>query len=553
MTKHWFKNAIIYSLDIEVFADDNNDGIGDIRGAINKLDYLRSIGISCIWLLPVYPSPKVDDGYDVKDYKNIDPDIGDLQDFDEFVYQARLRGMRIIMDLVVNHTSIEHPWFLEAKSSRDNPYRDYYVWHDNPDDESEKVIFSDTETSIWEHSPETDSYYLHRFYKEQADLNIANSAVRQEILDIMKFWVDRGVSGFRVDAAHIITDPTHIKETDYTNLHQFFEDMRALLEEIDPDLILLGEASVPPKELEKYFKSENGNPRMHMLFNFLSNKHLFLAMAREDGASLVKGLDLVDEFQYGHWLNFVRHHDELNLELLDDKERREVWNAFAPEEDMRIFGHGIRRRLPPMVKNDRRRMKLFYAITFSLPGTAMINYGEEIGMGDDLSLSGRDSVRTPMQWSTEPNGGFSTAAKEELYRPVIDHGQYHYKNVNLRQEQMDPDSFFNWMCLLIRMRTQFSIIGNGKWKILKTPDRRVAAFCYRAENSQLLVVFNCSREDVTVKIAADFKPIRLSDVFADYPYDEADSNLDQLKLRPYGFRWIEIYDKEELDDSNPSS
>ena len=547
MTKPWYKNAIIYGLDVKVFDDSNGDGIGDLRGVINKLDYLRSIGINCLWMRPIHPSPKVDDGYDVKNYKAIDKALGDLNVFEELIYQTRLRGMRIIMDLVVNHTSIEHPWFLEAKSSRDNKYRHYYVWQDNPEDESEKVIFDHAETSIWEYSEETNSYYLHRYYKEQADLNIANSKVRQEILKIMKFWVEKGVSGFRIDAAHIITDPTYVKETDYKNLHRFFGEMRALLEELDTDTILLGEASVEPKELRKYFKSEDEKPRMHMLFNFLSNKYLFLAMAREDGASLSKGLDMVDEFQYAHWLNYVRHHDELNLELLDDDERREVWNAFAPEEYMRIFGHGIRRRLPPMVGNDTRRMKLFYAITFSLPGTAMINYGEEIGMGDDLNLKGRDSVRTPMQWSTLANGGFSSAAKDKLYHPVIDHGEYSYKNVNVRQEQLKPDSFFNWICILIRMRTQNPIIGNGDWSILKPLDKRACAFCYHSENKKLLVVFNCSREEITVEISNNFVSKKLSDIFADHPYDETEIDLDRLKLHPYAFRWIEIY---ELDEEN---
>src|SRR5690606_21009345 len=269
MTKHWYHHAIIYSLDIKVFADSNGDGMGDMHGLISKIDYLRSIGINCLWLLPFYPSPKVDDGYDVKDYDNIDEAIGDFEDFDELIRELKLRGMRLIMDLVVNHTSIEHPWSLEAQSSRDSLYRDYYIWHDNPDDESEQALFGDAESSIWEYSEDTGSYSLHRYYKEQADLNIANPKVREEILKIMKFWLDKGVDGFRVDAAHGVSDPTHVQETDYTNLHRFFGDMREFLEKHNSETILLGETSVEPDELNKYFKSKDHKPRMHMLFNFL--------------------------------------------------------------------------------------------------------------------------------------------------------------------------------------------------------------------------------------------------------------------------------------------
>lgn len=551
MTKHWYQNAIIYSLDVKVFADSNGDGMGDLHGLIGKIDYLYSIGINCIWLLPIYPSPKVDDGYDVKDYRSIDKAIGDFDDFEELIRQTKIRGMRIIMDLVVNHTSIEHPWFLESKSSRDSPYRDYYIWNDEPDDdESEKVIFDESENSIWEYSEDTDSYYLHRYFKEQADLNIANSEVRKEILKIMEFWLDKGVSGFRVDAAHVVSDPTHVKRTDYKNLHKFFGTMREFLDERDPEAVLLGEASVDADELKKYFKSQDEEPRMHMLFNFLANKHTFLAVARGDGDSLTKGIELYDEVQLSHWLNYVRHHDELNLELLNDDERLEVWERFAPEEDMRIFGHGIRRRLPPMVNHDLRKMKLFYAITFSLPGSAMVNYGEEIGMGDDLDLDGRKSVRTPMQWSTEPNGGFSPVSKEKLYRPVIDHGEYDYKKLNVRQEQMKPDSFFNWMCMLIRMRTQNEVIGTGEWSIQKPLDSRAAAICYQAKRGRLLVVFNCSGDELTVKIPTDFTPKKLANIFSDHPYDE-ETDLENLKLRPYGFRWIEIYHEDEVNYINP--
>ena len=543
----WYKNAIIYTLDVKIFNDGDGDGIGDFRGLISKLGYLASLGINCLWLLPFYPSPKRDNGYDVKDYYNIDPPLGNLGDFVQFMLEAEQRGIRVIVDLVVNHTSTEHPWFLSAKSSRDSPFRDYYIWDDEPKEDEEKIMFEEIEDSIWEYSEKTDSYYLHSYFKEQANLNIANPEVRNEILKIMDFWLKLGVSGFRIDAAHVVSDPVDVAHIDFGNLHKFFSAMRNLLDSRDPEAVLLGEASVDQEELEKYFKGENENPRMHMLFNFLSNKHLFLAFARQDGNSLRKGLQLYRPIHLSHWVNFVRHHDELNLELLDEFERKEVWDAFAPKEEMRMFGHGIRRRLPPMLKGKRERMQLFYAITFSLPGTPLLSYGEEIGMGDDLSLKGRESVRTPMQWSAERNAGFSAAPKEELYRPVIDKGDYDYEKINVRDQQRDPDSFLNWIRRLIVMRKLCPVIGNGSWYIMKPSDHRVTALCFEDNETTLVVVFNLSEVEVRVKILSDFIISKVANIFEDSLYEE-ETNLQDLKLKPSGFRWIQVLEKEDIKE-----
>lgn len=549
MLNPWYKNAIIYSLDIKTFHDSDGDGMGDFKGLISKLDYLASMGITCIWLLPFHPSPKIDNGYDVKDYYNVDPPLGNLGDFVQFIHEADQRGIRVIMDLVINHTSIENSWFQDAKSSRDSQYRDYYIWDDDPKEDEEKIMFEGMEESIWEYSKETDSYYLHKYFKEQADLNLANPRVRTEILKIMEFWLKLGVSGFRIDAAHVVTDPTDVEHIDFGNLHQLFEDMRDFIDERNPEAVLLGEANVPEDELPKYFTNDEGQPRMHMLFNFLANKHIFLAFARESGEALSKGMKLYKPIHLAHWVNFIRHHDELNLELLNEKERQEVWNAFAPEEDMRLFGHGIRRRLPPMVKNDLAKLKLFYVISFSLPGTPLISYGEEIGMGDDLNLPGRESVRTAMQWSSKPNGGFSSAPKDKLYRPAIDYGDYDYRKINVQDQQKDPDSFLNWMCTLIRLRKQCPVIGTGEWHIMKPMDHRVAAIYYEGQESMMMVVFNLSKDDLRVKIISDIIPKRCTEIYQDNPYEE-EVDINDLHLKPFGYRWIQILEKEEVNFLN---
>jgi maltose alpha-D-glucosyltransferase / alpha-amylase len=545
MTNEWYKNAIIYGLNVKSFKDSNSDGIGDFQGLISKLDYLDSMGINCLWLLPFYPSPKHDDGYDVSDYYGIDPDLGNFGDFVEFVHAAKARGINVLIDLVINHTSIEHPWFLDARKSRDSRYRDYYIWHDDPDPNPEKIMFEGIEDSIWEYTEETGSYYLHRFFKQQADLNISNPEVRREIIKIMGFWLKLGIDGFRIDAAHTITDPVDVEHVDFDNLHEFFNEMRSFIDQNYPNTILLGEANVPHDELVEFFGSEDQKPRMHMLFNFLSNKYTFLAMALKEGEPLAKGLQLYQDIGWAHWINFIRHHDELNLELLDDKEREIVFNAYAPEEGMRLFGHGIRRRVAPMFKNNKDKIKLIYAIAFSLPGSPLISYGEEICMGDDLSLQGRHAVRTVMQWMPEQNGGFSDAPKDKFVKPVIDHGEYHYKNINVLDQQKDPESFLNWITSLIKQRKQNPVIGYGKWQIVQSNDHRVIGLHYNHEGINLLTVFNLSGEEASARLYPDFVTKQAVPVLNDHEFEIENGFID-IKLPPYGFQWMEVLEKEEI-------
>ncbi|MEG4046222.1 alpha-amylase family protein [Microcoleus sp. Pol17_C1] len=532
----WYKNAIVYSLDVETFMDSDGDGVGDFQGLINRLDYLSALGITCLWLLPFYPSPNRDNGYDVMDYYNIDPRLGTLGDFVEFMHQARERGIRVLIDLVVNHTSNQHPWFVAAKSDKNSKYRDYYVWSENPPKtDPELLVFPDAEDSIWEYDEQANAYYLHHFYKEQPDLNIANPAVREEICKIMGFWLELGVSGFRIDAVPFLIKGIGIEGADPESLRGFLEEMREFVSSRQGDAVLLAEANVDREQIPIYF--DKGD-RMHILFNFLLNQHLFLALARQESTALREGLKTLPDIPaICQWLNFVRHHDELTLDRITSSEREEIFAAFAPDETMQIFGRGIRRRLPPMMGGDRRRIELVYSLLFTLPGTPMLRYGEEIGMGDDLSLEGRDSVRTVMQWSDAANGGFSTAATDTLARPAIAHGEYGYKQVNVVAAQRDPASLINWMERAISIRKQCPEWGRGKWHILETDSPSVLAHCCDWQGRTVIAVHNLADKPCTATLKFhEYTP--LFDLFGDRLYESLGADSPSIPLEPYGYRWF---------------
>lgn len=545
MQTFWYKEAIIYSLDVEIFMDSDGDGIGDFRGLTRRLDYLGGLGITCLWLLPFYPSPNRDNGYDVMNYYDVDPRLGTLGDFVEFVHQARDRGIRILVDLVINHTSDQHPWFQAARNNKESKYRSYYVWSDNPQPKPSLVMFPTEEESIWEYDEQAGAYYLHHFYKEQPDLNIGNPEVREEILRIMGFWLELGVSGFRIDAAPFVINDVGIPNISPEELQSFLQQMHEFVTSRQPDAILLAEANVPPEKNSVYFG--NGD-RMQMLFNFVANQHLFLALARQKADTLKRALkDLPDIPHNCQWLNFVRHHDELTLDQLSKDQQQEVFAAFAPEEKMQIFGHGVRRRLPPMVQNDRRRLEMIYSLAFSLPGIPLLRYGDEIGMGDDLSLPGRDSVRTPMQWSDQPNGGFSTAASEALPRPVIAEGEYGYPHTNVALKQRDPASLLNWMEHLIRTRRQCPEFSAGKWRILPTSESSVFAHFSETDRTAMLALHNLGDRPCSVTLP-EFKHHHLMEIFndnfslarSDQPYKSPDQNTSSLSLNAYGYRWFQV-------------
>ncbi|MBB6609758.1 alpha-glucosidase C-terminal domain-containing protein [Pontibacter sp. Tf4] len=530
----WYKRAVVYALDVETFQDSDNDGIGDFQGLTSRLDYLATLGITCIWLLPFYPTPNRDNGYDVMDYYNIDPRLGDLGDFAIFIKEANERGMRVIVDLVVNHTSDQHPWFQEARRNPDSKYRNYYTWvKEEPKEQLGKPAFADKQDGIWNWDEEAQLYYLHRFYEHQPDLNIANPDVREEIHRIMRFWLMLGVAGFRVDAAHILVQSD--SEKDKNEFYDLLEDMREFINMHSQDAVLLAEASGPPHVVGSFFK---GQERMHMMFNFLLNQHIFLALARKEGAPIAKGLRMLPGKAYSsQWLNFLRHHDELNIEDLELSEQEDIFNAFAPDEDMRIFGRGIRRRLPPILGNNRARLELSYSLLFTMPGTPMIQYGSEIGMGDDLSLPGRSSVRTAMQWANTVNGGFSDT-EGELIRPVISKGKYSYKKLNVTDQLCDPGSFLNWMERLIRVRRQFPELGSGEVTIVDTGNRKVFAHrCY--QKFTLYVVHNLSSKEQAVQIPElqEAGP-DLTEVFSNRKYDAPQSG--EVTIGPYGYRWFRV-------------
>jgi maltose alpha-D-glucosyltransferase/alpha-amylase len=536
MQPNWYKNAIFYSLDVETFFDANGDGIGDFHGLTVKLDYLASLGVTCLWLLPFYPSPNRDNGYDIVDYYNVDARLGTLGDFAEFMHQAEERGIRVLLDLVVNHTSNQHPWFQASRSDPDSPFRDYYVWRkDPPEKDFNAVAFPGTQESLWAYDEKAGAYYLHRFYKEQPDLNIANPAVREEICKIMGFWLELGASGFRVDAAPYLIEPLGIEGARAEDLGQFIPTMYDFVRLRRSDAILVAEANVEAERIPFYFGEGD---HMQMLFNFLLNQQMFLALARQEAKELELGLQKLPKIPpRTQWLNFVRHHDELNLNHLSEAERQDIFAAFAPEPIMQIYGRGVRRRLPPMVNNHRRHLELVYSLLFTLPGTPLLRYGDEIGMGDDLSLEGRNSVRTPMQWADAKNGGFSLAPADQLPRPMMTQGEYGYSQVNVTSQQRDPNSLINWMERVVRMRKQYFVFGRGDWELIDTPEPCVFAHCCYLPDQAMLAVHNLADDACSTTLNAEHLK-DFVEVFSDQPYEAPAGNT--IPLGPFGYRWFEV-------------
>ena len=460
----WYKNAIIYCLDVEKYMDANADGVGDFEGLSRRLEYLAGLGVTCVWLQPFYASPNRDNGYDVSDYYSVHPKHGSLGDFVEFANHAEALGIRVIVDLVVNHTSNEHPWFKSARESPDSYFHDWYVWsEERPADHAKGIVFPGVQKTTWTYDKAAGKYYFHRFYDFQPDLNTTHKRVRDEITKIMGFWLELGVSGFRMDAVPFLIERKgagveHVK--DYELLHE----MRDFLQWRRRDAILLAEANVPPDEDMKYFGADGDN--LQMMLNFAVNQRLFYAMASGDVEPLRWALQqTAPRPDAAQWVQFLRSHDECDLGRLRDEERQQVFRAFGPEKNMQLYDRGIRRRLTPMLHNDRRRLELAFSLLFSLPGTPMMQYGDEIGMGDDLSLPERECARTPMQWTSEPNGGFSRA--DHVVRPVIDDEEYGYKKVNVANQRRDRDSLLTFIERTIRARRECPEISWGTFDIIK--------------------------------------------------------------------------------------
>jgi maltose alpha-D-glucosyltransferase/alpha-amylase len=532
----WYKNAVIYCLDVEKYIDANGDGIGDFEGLTRKLDYLAGLGVTCVWLQPFYPSPNRDNGYDVAEYYGVDPRHGTLGEYVEFMNHAQQLGIRVVVDLVVNHTSVKHPWFQAARKDPNSPYRDYYIWSKKrPADHDEGMVFPGVQKTTWTKDEVAGEYYFHRFYEFQPDLNTMNPKVRQEILRIMGFWLQLGVSGFRMDAVPFLiaakgADVTPKKDYEFLHL------MREFLQWRRRDAILLAEANVLPRENPDYF-GDYGE-RLQLMLNFPVNQRLFYAMATADIKPLVKALeDTYDRPREAQWVNFLRSHDELDLGRLTESQRQKVFAAFAPDKNMQLYDRGIRRRLAPMLDNNRERLELAFSLLFALPGTPMLQFGDEIGLGDDLSLPERECARTPMQWSDEPHGGFSRAKK--TVRPVISDPIYGYQRVNVEAQRRDLNSLLNWMQRLIRTRREIPEISWGDWKIIRTSEPGVLIMRYDYDGHAVITLHNFDHKPRAPRLDPSVAGHhRLVDLIGTEDSHADESGRHTIQLPPYGYRWF---------------
>jgi trehalose synthase len=538
----WWKNAVIYCLDVETFLDWDGDGIGDIRGLTERIDYLAGIGISCIWLMPFQPSPNRDDGYDITDFYGVDARLGTLGDFVTLIRTAKDRGMRIIVDLVVNHTSDQHPWFRDARSSPDSRFRDFYVWRDRPTRTPKaSIVFPDAEDSIWAWDDKAEQWYLHYFYSHQPDLNIGNRLVRDEIAKIAGFWLELGVDGFRVDAVPFLIDTSQIDDIDL-DPHQILKHLRSFISRRRGNGMLLGEVNLEPEQLIDFFGGDDAD-EVQLLFNFPLMQAIWLSLARQDAGPIARALDetiaMSEDCQYA---NFVRNHDELTLDKLSEEERQEVFDAFGPDPDMQLFGRGLRRRLPSMLDGDQQRIRMAYSLLFALPGTPVLFYGEEIGMGENLAIDGRMSVRSPMQWTDEENGGFSKARPSRLRRRVTE-GRFGPLAVNVATQRRDPDSLLSWMERLIRRRKETPELGWGHWTVLETNVTRVLSHRCDWEGRSVLAVHNLGDQPCVVRVQLGDVPEdgRLDDLLDERgAIGEIENSTLELKMEGYGFRWFRI-------------
>jgi maltose alpha-D-glucosyltransferase/alpha-amylase len=534
----WYKNAIIYCLPVEKYMDTNGDGVGDFEGLSRRLDYLAGLGVTCVWLQPFYASPGRDNGYDVSDYYQVDQRFGSSGDFVDLMNHARANGMRVIVDLVVNHTSIEHPWFRAARQGIDAPFRDWYVWSESrPSDHATGTVFPGVQETTWTRDEVSGAYYFHRFYNFQPDLNTWHPAVREEIRKVMGYWLQLGISGFRMDAVPFLIERKgagvdHVKDFDL--LHE----MRQFLQWRCRDAVLLAEANVPPGESLQYFGDEGS--RIQMMLNFPVNQRLFYALATGDVGPLGWALEQTRRRPAdAQWVHFLRSHDELDLGRLSEDERTQVFQAFGPEPSMQLYDRGIRRRLAPMLGNDRRRLELAFSLLFSLPGTPMMQYGDEIGMGDDLSLPERECARTPMQWTDEPFGGFTRSRRPVA--PPITGGEYGWERVNVASQLRDPDSLLNWTERRIRMRKQCPEISWGDYTLVRTNVPEALVLRYDWRGTSLVTVHHFADKAARMALQVGGANGRhLVDIFSDTDSEADASGTHHLELRPYDYRWYRV-------------
>ena len=547
----WYKDAVIYELHVRAFFDSNNDGIGDFKGLIQKLDYLADLGVTALWLLPFYPSPGRDDGYDTADYTDIHSNYGTLRDFKEFLKQAHRRGLRVITELVLNHTSDQHQWFQKSRRApKGDPWRDFYVWSDDPSLYKEvRIIFKDFETSNWTWDPVAKSYYWHRFYSHQPDLNFDNPNVKRQLLELVDYWFEMGVDGMRLDAVPYLYERDGTSCENLPETHQFLRELRQHIDRRFDDKMLLAEANQWPEDAVAYFG--NGD-ECHMSFHFPLMPRLFMALRLEDRFSIIDILRQTPQIPDScQWACFLRNHDELTLEMVTDEERDYMYNSYASDTRARI-NLGIRRRLLPLLGNDRRQVELLNALLFSLPGTPVLYYGDEIGMGDNIFLGDRNGVRTPFQWSPDRNAGFSKADPHQLYLPVVVGPEYHYATVNVETQENNQNSILWWMKNIIAYRRRFKSLNRGDLHFLHPENTKVLAFLRQSEGETMLIVANLSRKAQCVELdLAKFRDHRPLEAFGRVEFPAIGELPYFITLSPYGFYWFELRSPASGDRSRP--
>ena len=541
MLTRWYRTGAIYSVDVGLFQDSDDDGIGDFQGLMSRLDYLARLGVTTIWLNPIHPSPRRDGGYDVCDYYDVHPRLGSLGDFATLMHEADERGIRVMLDLVVNHTSDQHPWFQAARSDPDSPFRDWYVWSQTePPDRFEGMVFPGVESETWTYDEVAGAWYRHRFYRFEPDLNTDNPEVRAEIRRISLFWLRLGIAGFRVDAAPFLIEPK--TRAEQRAAYEFLGELREWLSWHRGDAVMLAEANVSDDELIEYFGESDGSAtRVLMVFAFRLNQAMVLALARQDARPIAATLrELPPLPRHGQWATFLRNHDEIDLGRLTDDERKEVFAEFGPDPDMQLYNRGIRRRLAPMLAGNRRRIELAYSLQLSMPGTPVIRYGEEIGMGENLELPEREAIRTPMQWDDTPDAGFSSADPEQLVAPVIDFGPYGYQHVNVMAQRLDPNSLLTWFERILHVLRECGEIGSGDHEIIDVGPEHVLVHRADGHMGSTLFAHNLADRPCTLDLGSQRDPEhRPLSFFADSDYGN-DVALDAVDVAGFGYRWIRL-------------
>ena len=542
-TTLWYRKAVFYELYVRAFCDSDGDGHGDLRGATQKLDYLKHLGVDCVWLMPLYPSPLKDDGYDISDFYGIHPQYGTLEDLKLFIEEAHQRGIRVILDLVLNHTSDQHPWFQAARSDPNSPYRDYYVWSDTDQRyQDARIIFLDTERSNWTWDEQAGQYFWHRFYSSQPDLNYDNPRLREEMKNVMRFWLDLGVDGFRADAVPYLIEREGTNCENLPETHAYLKELRRFIDQHYPGRILLCEANQWPEDVIPYF---GDNDEFQMGFHFPIMPRIYMSIRKGEVTPLEWILSRTPAIsKYNQWCIFLRNHDELTLEMVTPEERQWMWDEYAPEPRMRL-NLGIRRRLAPLLDNDRRKIELANSLLFTMPGTPIVYYGDEIGMGDNIWLNDRNGVRTPMQWSSGPNAGFSGAPAEKLYAPVIESAPYAPAGVNVEDQLEDPNSLLSFTRKLIAVGKAHLAFGEGDFHWAACENKAIAAYFRTYEDPEqgerILVIQNLSGEPQEATIAlAPGTPRVLADLLSGATFPVAPGGNLSIHLEPYGYYWLAV-------------